>query len=325
VGLVLASCQGGGSSFLGAPAPSPDPSGQGRALFAIAGSAGIFTLDAYGQPLGYIVRATAGTSASSPTLDPSGKAIVFVLAHVADAADLGADVYRVNLDGTDLRPVVRHEARNVFYASPTFDRSNGSLYVHRRAENAANLQRSTDSRFQDTIERIDLASGERRTVVNDAAEPTVSPDGKTLVFVHISRGDQDGLWSAATDGHGAGPFFKTRDTFSFLQAPRISPSGREIVLCSAGHLVTRPETHEGMGSHAAHLGVPSELYIAPIDGTGVRSIAMTSDDVVPAWSPDGTRVAYVAVGTLFVVSVADGAVKLMQRISATYGDPVWLR
>jgi len=46
---------------------------------------------------------------------------------------------------------------------------------------------------------------------------------------------------------------------------------------------------------------------------------------VPAWSRDGTRIAYIALGTLFVVRAVDGAVLMEPNIDVTYGDPVWLR
>lgn len=50
--------------------------------------------------------------------------------------------------------------------------------------------------------------------------------------------------------------------------------------------------------------MPSELYLAPADGTGLRSIGQTGDDVVPAWSADGKRIAYAGTGAFFTVTVA---------------------
>jgi Tol biopolymer transport system component len=47
--------------------------------------------------------------------------------------------------------------------------------------------------------------------------------------------------------------------------------------------------------------------------------------VVPAWSPDGTRIAFIAVATFTVVSAADGAMKLERRLPLRYVDPLWLR
>ena len=45
-----------------------------------------------------------------------------------------------------------------------------------------------------------------------------------------------------------------------------------------------------------------------------------------ALSPDGTRVAYVVVGTLAIVSAANGAVIMRaEGLGFFYGDLIWLR
>jgi dipeptidyl aminopeptidase/acylaminoacyl peptidase len=304
------------------PNAIPDTVGVGtRASFAVAAPQALIGLDAAGTPLGHIARLPPGAIASSPTLDPKGTAIVFTLIQTSAQEGFGSDIYRVNLDGTDLRALIKHEEPSVFYASASFDRATGLLYVHRRAVNLAGMQQAAETRLDDRIERLDVRTGERGTVLTDAAEPALSPDGKTIVFVHMSRGDQDGLWRANADGSAAGPLLRTRDAFVLLQAPRISPNGREVVISSSGHIVTRRGTS---GGKLAHLDIPSEIFVAPMDGTSLRSLGKTGDDVVPAWSPDGTRIAFIAVATFTVVSAA-GAVTLERRLPFRYGDPLWLR
>ena len=54
----------------------------------------------------------------------------------------------------------------------------------------------------------------------------------------------------------------------------------------------------GGGDKLAHLDIPSELFLAPVDGSSIRSIFTTSDDVVPSWSPDSTRLASGGADTL---------------------------
>jgi Tol biopolymer transport system component len=81
----------------------------------------------------------------------------------------------------------------------------------------------------------------------------------------------------------------------------------------------------GFGGKLAHLNIPSELFIAPLDGSSIRSIHTTSDDVIPAWSPDGTRIAFVARSTFWIIS-ADGKVMTeTSNIAVSYGDIVWLK
>ena len=103
-----------------------------------------------------------------------------------------------------------------------------------------------------------------------------------------------------------------------------SPSW-ELVVSTAGHLVTRATRAPSGGGRAAHLGIISEVFVGTLDGSGIRSLATLTDDVVPAWSPDGARIAYIAGGTLYIASAADTAAKRSRQIGLLYGDPVWLR
>jgi Tol biopolymer transport system component len=109
-----------------------------------------------------------------------------------------------------------------------------------------------------------------------------------------------------------------------MQAPRFAPSGKEIVFSAAGHQTSRAGGTGG--GRLAHLGVPSELFIAPADGSAVRSIGQTGDDVVPAWSPDGTRLAYVGTGAFFTMTVAQQDARVCaQGQDFFFGDLLWLR
>jgi Tol biopolymer transport system component len=66
--------------------------------------------------------------------------------------------------------------------------------------------------------------------------------------------------------------------------------------------------------------------VAPIDGSSIRAIFTTSDDVVPSWSPDGARVAFILRATFYVLSASDGAViTKTPNVAVIYGDPVWLK
>jgi Tol biopolymer transport system component len=50
------------------------------------------------------------------------------------------------------------------------------------------------------------------------------------------------------------------------------------------------------------------------------------DDVVPAWSPDGTQIAYVGTGAFFVLTLANGNLRtLAQGQDFFFGDLLWLK
>jgi len=253
-------------------------------------------------------------------MHPSGTALAFALTQQPDPKrGFGSDIYTVNLDGTNLKPIVQHEDNNVFYASPRFDASGNVLYVHRRA---AIITNGSYAGNEDNIVRIDLRTGESKRIIKDGADPTISPDGKMIVYVHLRDSQIDALWRADIDGSNAAPLLKTKDAFWYLQAPRFQPTGCEIVFSAAGHTVARGSA----GGKLAHLSIPSELFLVPCDGTSVKSVGQTGDDVVPAWSPDGGRIAYVGSGGFFVLDVKSQSTRtIAQGQDFFFGDLVWLR
>ncbi len=330
--VTLVGCQGGPQAGLGGQPSAPNETGVGpRATFALATNTGLLGAAADGTILGRIVDLPAGSAPSGAALQPGGKTLFFALSQRTPDVGFGSDIYSVNVDGTDLRPVVKRDQPNVFYASPTFD-AKGNLYVHRREGDVSGANMAAFQDVKDSVERVDPATGRRQKVLGDAADPTVAPAGTHIIYMKMDRGQTTDLWIATTDGSKAEKFLKTDDWFSFLQAPRISPDGRVVTWSSVPPVQPKKSLGvphgpaAGAGGKLAHLDIPSELFVAPLDGSSIRSIATTSDDVVPAWSPDGTRIAFVARSAFYIVSAADGALLAKTaNIAASYGEPVWLK
>lgn len=330
--LALVSC----TSPAVTPATPPVEPGVGmRATFLLINAAGMLALDERCRVLGRITDLPAEVAVATPWLHPDRKSIVFTFSGKSNpTTGFGSDIYAIGLDGRDLRPLLEHEADNVFYASPRLDPSGTLLYVHRRA---AIIRGGQYVGNEDTIERVDLRTKERRSVVRDAADPVLSPDGRTLVFVKLKGGQPSVLAVIPVDGGEERPFLRTKDTFWYLQSPRYSPNGEQVAFSAAGRGTGVGEadpsaaeaiarSRSGPEGRPAHLGVPSDLFISPRDGSALSSLGQTGDDVTPAWSPDGARIAYVGIGQMAILTVADESLRVCgQGEEFFFGELIWLR
>lgn len=312
--IVLAACS---------PSATPSPSGNGAcatATFILANPAGLLCLDDSARILGRIVTLPPTAAPALPSLSPDHKQLLFALTAAPDPkTGFGTDIDAVNLDGTNLHALVPHESENVFYDTPRYDPTGAFLYFHR---NAAIVKNGVYVGNESTIERVDLKTGERVRVLSDAADPSISRDGKLITFIHLKDGQNDNVWIANADGTNAHVLFK--DTFFYIQSPRFAPNSDTIVFCAAGH--SAPKSSDVYLPHYAHLGIPSEIFIVNADGTGLRSLAQTGDDTFPAWSVDGSNLAYVSTGAFFQLSMKDFSIKtLASGDNFFFGDIAWLK
>ncbi len=278
------------------------PSTSLTATYILASPSGLRAVDETGRILGRLVDLPPKSVPATPALSPNGRVVVFALTPAPAAGrGFGSDLYTVNVDGTGLRALVEHESDNVFYASPSFDPSGSFLYFHRRA---ALIVKGAFTGNDDRIERLDLRTGERRTVIESGMAPSVSPDGKSLAYLHVVRGEVE-VWRVNVDGTNAGPFLPLPAGYPMAEALHFAPTGCELAFSS--------------GASAF------QLFVAQCDGS-VRPLAATSIHVTPTWSPDGTQIAYVSAGNLSVVDVKTGVVRTLgSGADFLFGDLLWIK
>jgi Tol biopolymer transport system component len=136
-----------------------------------------------------------------------------------------------------------------------------------------------ETAHEDTsLHLLDVAREELRAVESDAdhyAYPAFSPDGKQLAF---SRTDAAFAWDVCLAPlSGRDQVCLTRGSANDTE-PTWSPNGRSIVFAS-----DRDDPKVGLRS----------LYVVNVDGSGLRPLTSGFDDGAPAFSPDGTKVAFV--------------------------------
>jgi Tol biopolymer transport system component len=193
---------------------------------------------------------------------------------------------------------------------------------------------------------------------NGVATPIVSPDGKHIAFIPGSNGIQD-LYVIGTDGTGLKNL--TGGQFPYILVDSWSPDSQffafsvrdmkenekwllfkvdiktgEITRLISDAAVALSASWSPDGSKIA-LSYSTDLkrewgiYVINSDGSNLHQLSKTNKhrpDYYPAWSPDGTRIAYTAgtVGDLFIVNADGSGIQQYHSSSCKkeYREPHWL-
>jgi hypothetical protein len=300
----------------------------------VAGAAEGFTL---------ALRGTGFTPDSRVTWDGAPRAVTYVSGDElrvavtpADVAAAGERVVAVTTEGpagarTEARFPVRPRAASVLVSAQGGDAwtwPGHALVLQARAVDAAGApvdEREVAWRVGDAAVAALAPAGPRGAVLHGAAvgqtwaEATL--DGVTArrtVAVHdapaydlvyaIGTGEARGIgvWSPRTGGTpGRFPL----NVIAFSPAP--SPDGRLVAFTGAPR---------GAGVDANH-----DVYVVGRDGTGLRRVTTDAGyDGQPAWSPDGTRLAFVSTraGHADVYTVAADGSDVRRLTEARVGDPL---
>lgn len=106
--------------------------------------------------------------------------------------------------------------------------------------------------------------------------PSLSPDGRTLLF-HSNRSGRQAIWAADADGGHPRLVYDGGDEGEGPGTPVWSPDGETVAFAMRPRGATDPNE--------------SEVYTMRPDGTEVRRLTRTpGDDSHPHWSPDGRRI-----------------------------------
>ena len=217
-----------------------------------------------------------GLASPAPQWSPDGTNLVL---------KVGGSLYYAHADGTQVVPV--YESDEFDSVSQVSISPDGSRMVYAKGYGKYNNQ----PKYELVSSALDGSEFDRITD-NDSLEiaPVWSPDGSRIAFLSNRLKDPDGwslgfrLFTMAPDGSDvrvAAP-----DVVPTLHPPAWSPDGQYLAFM---HDETIPYTDSSGDSTTVHRRV---AYAVRWDGAGLTRLAEVFS--APVWSPDGTRLTFLA-------------------------------
>jgi Tol biopolymer transport system component len=224
---------------------------------------------------GAVTRAVPDPGDSAePAWDPAGNRLAFT----RRAADPLGDVYQVTLGGGAVEPVSARE--ELGETEPTWRRTESFpggtvLFTQLHASDSRDIW-SSDARGGDRRDLTDRPDA-------DETDPAFSLDGARLAYTEEGTGElfTSRVMVADADGRAPKPLTGPEPGRKLERHPSWSPDGTMIALTKS------------LGSGDGTRDIVRIFRVA--DGRALGDIPipdhLRGDDVEPAWSPDGTRVA----------------------------------
>jgi hypothetical protein len=275
--------------------------------------------------------------ADKPAWSPDGKRIAFTYSPKTDPSQLPAtDIWQVNPDGTDPRPLVTHQESESLldpswsadgkYLYFTVDTSASMIYTDTTGTLGGSVMGASVQ-----VDRLEIATGVRQhwmpasqMAVNDVA----NGDTVYLQYVPVQNGGEgmvappERLMKA--NANAQSPSVLADETqFQLMYAPRMSPDGKWVVFAAINvpPVPVQPVAPTavptqgggfdlfgwlGLAPNGAQAhGLPWDVYMVPASGgQAIRLTKLDEDQPVTAWL-DSSTIAFMGTQGLFKISIDD--------------------
>lgn len=250
-----------------------------------------------------------GYNKYSPRWSPDKKQIAFVSDSLGTTA--GSPIWLMNSEGSNIEPLKWEEGKQFpLYGNwPAWSPDGKKI-----AFSYCNCEASTNSE----IYVIDLKTKEVKQLTNNSAwddYPDWSPDGSKIVF--MSDRDYDRIYASELYVMNADGSDQKRLTFtdsSRLEHPAWSPESDLIVFRSN-------LDKKGTG-----------IFTLTLNNNIIRRVSSLTSGAVPRWSPNGTKIVFVAFAVdssmntaIWIVSLKDSILIKLTDGSGIDRDPDWAK
>ena len=255
-----------------------------------------------------------GYPQSMPQWSPDGSLIVFTRY---------SSLFVVSADGSHVRQIRERigDRFNFFAHSPSIS-PDGSRMAFTAFEHDTWLPWSKDHQWEIVTSALDGSDERRITKTGNRRilnlHPAWSPDGTRIAFVSNrasdARAGRHGIFTMAPDGS---------DVRSV--APSIRAKGTLIVWSPDGRSLAFVVSEPGEGFHV----YKDVLYTVASDGSALTRIGEATSQ--PAWSPDGSRIAFLRTDTdsTALYTIAPDGSNLTKVLESSdeylfpFGNPMW--
>jgi Tol biopolymer transport system component len=259
-----------------------------------------------------IVSFDDGAFVLDPAISADGKKIAFAVQHPASAdskgnVDFGADLWMANRNGSGRKELIHHSAPGEFVGRPNWLPNGKQLVFDVRGTKSSG---QPDLR----VESLDIETGKRQRLVEDAIEPALHPDGKTVAYVRINQRTQhEQLMLADMTTGESKPLTGPDATQVFNIELTWSPDGEWLAWSGADPTVMAPGSGGGLrAASAATHPFLQDVWVIKRDGSNMKRLADIGESQPSlAWSDDGQYIFALGGTNFWRIRVADGTKEII--------------